>query len=307
MREHFRSNIVGYVALFFALSGMAYALGANTVGSRQLKNDKVKSIDIGDGQVGAVDVNSAEVQLRIDDGCAAGAAIRSIAADGLVTCETDDASGGPPSGPAGGDLTGSYPDPTIGSGAVGTSEVDSSLSASDIADTNTLGTAEVNETSLFNDSSLDGGDINEAALGVVPSATRLAGTEIRQFSFGGDSDAVRTTILNNFHGLSLHGDCDSGQNAELFATTTAADAWLSSTKFDANGSDLGGVLDADFTTTDDHEVQPATIFGSGLISYSRTAQSTDLSEEDDVTVIYGITEHIAHSPHCAISGIAFGG
>ena len=49
IRGHMRANVVGYVALFVALSGTAYALGANTIGSRQIKNNAVKSIDLKDG------------------------------------------------------------------------------------------------------------------------------------------------------------------------------------------------------------------------------------------------------------------
>ncbi len=65
------------------------------------------------GSVGAEQINTAAVQRRVAATCAVGSAIREIAADGTVTCETDDNSGGditsvlPGTGMAGGGLSGS--------------------------------------------------------------------------------------------------------------------------------------------------------------------------------------------------------
>jgi hypothetical protein len=65
--QHLRGNVVGYVALFFALTASAYALpGTNTVDTGDIVNGQVKSPDIGTGQVGSTDlangsVNSAKV------------------------------------------------------------------------------------------------------------------------------------------------------------------------------------------------------------------------------------------------------
>jgi endosialidase-like protein len=53
--EHIRSNVVGYIALFLALSmGTAYAThpgGANTISSGDIINGEVRTLDIGDRQV----------------------------------------------------------------------------------------------------------------------------------------------------------------------------------------------------------------------------------------------------------------
>jgi hypothetical protein len=54
VHEHLRSNVVGYIALFVALSGVAWAgtaLGPNSVGSPQLKPLAVKNSDLGNGAV----------------------------------------------------------------------------------------------------------------------------------------------------------------------------------------------------------------------------------------------------------------
>jgi len=53
--NHIRNNVVGYVALFFALSGgAAWAVhpgGANTISSGDIINGEVKSADVGTGEV----------------------------------------------------------------------------------------------------------------------------------------------------------------------------------------------------------------------------------------------------------------
>jgi hypothetical protein len=58
VRHHIGSNIVGYVALFVALCGVpaAFAIGANTIGSKQLKANAVKNSDLADNSVGSPEV-----------------------------------------------------------------------------------------------------------------------------------------------------------------------------------------------------------------------------------------------------------
>jgi len=166
LTSHLRNNIVGYVAVFIALSAGAYAAGLkkNSVKSKQIKDGAVVGVDVGDDSLTGQDIaegtlDNALLQRRIGAGCSPGQAIRSIAADGSVSCEATDA--GAPSGGAGGDLAGTYPNPQIAAGAVGAAEVaDGSLSGADIDD-----------ATLFNDNSLTGGDIDESTLSGVNAST----------------------------------------------------------------------------------------------------------------------------------------
>jgi hypothetical protein len=68
---------------------------------------------------------------------------------------------------AGGDLAGSYPDPTIAPNAVGTNEVDGSLTGSDVSDTG--------------GGTLTGADILESSLGKVGDADTLDGQNSTAF------------------------------------------------------------------------------------------------------------------------------
>src|SRR3954454_17721984 len=61
--DHIRSNVVGYVALFIALGGTAYAVdgplpGQNQVGSADIINNDVQSADIKDANLTTVDIRS---------------------------------------------------------------------------------------------------------------------------------------------------------------------------------------------------------------------------------------------------------
>jgi hypothetical protein len=61
IRHHIRSNVVGYMALFVALSGTAYAIdgplpGQNQVGSEDIINGEVKAADVGGNAVRSAEV-----------------------------------------------------------------------------------------------------------------------------------------------------------------------------------------------------------------------------------------------------------
>ena len=67
VRDHLRSNVVGYVALFLALNAGAYAVSDR---NPQIRGD------------------TTELQSRVNGKCAAGEAIRIVQRKGTVVCQT---------------------------------------------------------------------------------------------------------------------------------------------------------------------------------------------------------------------------
>jgi hypothetical protein len=146
------ANVVSTLCLFLLLGGTAAAVdgslpGQNTVGSEDVINGEVKYDDLGANSVGSDKIINGKVKNPdLGPGAADTNTIRdngvrsvdvrddSLPGGGLTGSDIDESTlqglpGAPPTGPAGGALAGSFPDPSLASGAVGAAELSDEVRA----------------------------------------------------------------------------------------------------------------------------------------------------------------------------------
>ena len=156
MSEYLRRNVLGVVAIFIALSGTAAALpGKNKVDSGDIKNANVKLADLGPNSVdGSKVVDNALKGADVDESSL------EIPQQALPTTL-------PPSGPAAGDLSGSFPNPQVQESGLATGgDLTGALSAASIAN-NAIGAANVEDNAIgaakVENNSLDADDIADTS------------------------------------------------------------------------------------------------------------------------------------------------
>jgi len=133
MSAWMRQNVLGMVAIFIALSGTAFAATAakDSVTSKSIRDDEVRSKDVRDGSLTDADISdSVTGELQGPAGPPGDAGPEGLRGErGLQGEPGDPGPPGPSTGPAGGALAGSFPNPSLATGTVGAGELSDDVRA----------------------------------------------------------------------------------------------------------------------------------------------------------------------------------
>jgi hypothetical protein len=232
LRPHLTyANVMATFAVFLGLStGGAYA--ANTIFSSDIVDGQVKTPDLASAAVAPDKLaGGAVTSEKVKDNSLAG---RDVFDNSLKGADIDESTltsvGG--GGPAGGDLTGSYPNPLIAQNAVGPGKISNAPSGSDNVNADTLDgldSSAFTSPACTSQSGAIKGFARIAASGDFSTEFTTVGVEFPYNCSGGTVEARRDPILGTFH-VRFNGTETrlAVANPESRLESQAAVRWLSS-------------------------------------------------------------------------------